>query len=466
MNFLRRWLFRVGVALTLFAAATVVWAMWSRWQADAALAEAVARTDHEQPGWRLDDLEAARPTVADKDNGALIVEAAAKHLSPSFLDLPPLALNPGWPPPNELPTDNQVDTLALSQESVQKAIVEARKLVRTPMGRFPFDPPPPSHEFHEPPHLRRVAGVVNALVCDAWVRAIDDDGVGAALSCRAALHAARSIGDEPLTLSQARRSQRVAQACDAVERVLGLTELKENDLAALQRDFAREEDRPPLTAIIRFQRAYVHNTFDGLEKGIYSLEDIQGEGGRAWYMQMPLSYYHLTEERRGHALIFALADQSLEAARLPEHEQSNALLNAIRAARRESGTFAIVPQSHLMASVEGTDRTCRRGRAHLRCLLFALAAERYRLRHHDWPATVEKLVLEFLSVVPLDPYNGQPLRYRKFDDGIVVYSIGPDGKDNGGVLDLERRVQGKDIGCRLWNPTQRAREPAPEAPKP
>jgi hypothetical protein len=34
--------------------------------------------------------------------------------------------------------------------------------------------------------------------------------------------------------------------------------------------------------------------------------------------------------------------------------------------------------------------------------------------------------------VPTDIYSGAPLRYRRLDNGYVVYSVGFDGKDGGG----------------------------------
>jgi hypothetical protein len=34
--------------------------------------------------------------------------------------------------------------------------------------------------------------------------------------------------------------------------------------------------------------------------------------------------------------------------------------------------------------------------------------------------------------LPLDPFDGQPLRYKKLPKGYVVYSNGEDGKDDGG----------------------------------
>ena len=53
---------------------------------------------------------------------------------------------------------------------------------------------------------------------------------------------------------------------------------------------------------------------------------------------------------------------------------------------------------------------------------------------------LEELVPQFLPSVPLDPYDGQPLRYKRLPAGFVVYSIGADGRDDGGK---ERPVKGQ-----------------------
>jgi hypothetical protein len=37
-----------------------------------------------------------------------------------------------------------------------------------------------------------------------------------------------------------------------------------------------------------------------------------------------------------------------------------------------------------------------------------------------------------LNAVLTDPFDGQPLRYRNQGTGYVLYSIGPDLKDDGG----------------------------------
>ncbi|MCC7146151.1 MAG: hypothetical protein IT443_06865 [Phycisphaeraceae bacterium] len=66
----------------------------------------------------------------------------------------------------------------------------------------------------------------------------------------------------------------------------------------------------------------------------------------------------------------------------------------------------------------------------------AVALERYRLHHQSYPATLDQLVPDYLAQVPLDAFADNPqatLKYRQFDDGYVVYSVGDDGKDDGGV---------------------------------
>ena len=63
----------------------------------------------------------------------------------------------------------------------------------------------------------------------------------------------------------------------------------------------------------------------------------------------------------------------------------------------------------------------------------ALALKRYQLAHGDYPSDLSSLVPRFLPSIPRDPADGQPLRYRLKPDGtFLLYSIGLDGKDNGG----------------------------------
>jgi hypothetical protein len=65
--------------------------------------------------------------------------------------------------------------------------------------------------------------------------------------------------------------------------------------------------------------------------------------------------------------------------------------------------------------------------------LAAIALKRCQLRHGKLPSSLEALVPEFLAAVPYDYMSARPLCYRlKEDGGYVLYSVGLDGKDDGG----------------------------------
>jgi hypothetical protein len=106
---------------------------------------------------------------------------------------------------------------------------------------------------------------------------------------------------------------------------------------------------------------------------------------------------------------------------------------------------------------------CRRKLATVRSLIVALAAERYRRQHDGWPETLDHLIPTYLAAVPLDPFDGKSLRYRHLDDGVVIYSVGADGKDNGGTLIRPGSYSPEwDVGIRLWDVKHRRQPPPSE----
>jgi hypothetical protein len=66
-----------------------------------------------------------------------------------------------------------------------------------------------------------------------------------------------------------------------------------------------------------------------------------------------------------------------------------------------------------------------------------LALERYRTAKGGYPATLGALVPEFLRELPMDILARKPLIYRPEPGGAVVYSVGPNMKDDGGIEDID-----------------------------
>lgn len=63
----------------------------------------------------------------------------------------------------------------------------------------------------------------------------------------------------------------------------------------------------------------------------------------------------------------------------------------------------------------------------------AVAATRMRLEEGRLPATLSELVPRYLPAGPRDLFDaGEPLRLTRTDDALTIYSVGPNGTDDGG----------------------------------
>src|SRR5207244_4237215 len=148
-------------------------------------------------------------------------------------------------------------------------------------------------------------------------------------------------------------------------------------------------------------------------------------------MLMPLFSGSLKSE---HAKLLRHHTQLVEAAKLPAEQQDARFTLIVPPPRTQFLGFLFY------FNVSRGIAAYRLVQAQLRCTLTALAVERYRREQGHWPASLTALVPGRIAEVPLDPYDGQPLRYRRLADGVVIYSLGPDRTDDGGKLD--RKNQG------------------------
>jgi len=75
-----------------------------------------------------------------------------------------------------------------------------------------------------------------------------------------------------------------------------------------------------------------------------------------------------------------------------------------------------------------------RGRALHEATVTVLALKRWRLEKGQYPMSLNELVMAgYLEQVPMDPYSDKRVIYKKTDDSFVLYSLGPDFDDDGGV---------------------------------
>jgi hypothetical protein len=76
-----------------------------------------------------------------------------------------------------------------------------------------------------------------------------------------------------------------------------------------------------------------------------------------------------------------------------------------------------------------------RGKMGHESTLTVLALKRWRLERGAYPQTLDELMAGgFLKDLPLDPYSDKPLIYKKTDDSFILYSVGPNFKDDNGEI--------------------------------
>jgi hypothetical protein len=92
----------------------------------------------------------------------------------------------------------------------------------------------------------------------------------------------------------------------------------------------------------------------------------------------------------------------------------------------------------------------------LRCAQAALAAERFRLAQGRLPDSLNALMPNYLPELPIDPFDGQPLKFRATDEGITIYSIYENEQDDEGRVEEGPGEECPlDVGFRLFRPELR-----------
>jgi hypothetical protein len=462
----RRWLrWSLLLGLPLLALAVPLGVMeYNHWSDERELAEAIAETDRLDPRWRLDEILADRPAIADADNPALVVGKVDALLQPGVFDLGErnerLFEKENLSPANRL-NDPQIVAVRVALEKHARALKLARTLKDfRGEGRFAIEYAPVHIQTPFAP-LQRCRGVMQMLQLDAFLRAEEEDGAGALQSCRAVLVAARSIGNEPDLPVMLIRVAGQRMAVDALERVLAQSEkLPAAELKAMQELLAREIAAPILLHALRGERGGWDRSLANLQIGTITLAQFNGgKEANSWGDWLETSWLV-----RCRPQYLRLMNQAVEAVRQPVEKQSEAMkqftsaLEAMdRDPARRSPVLLIVPAVHKLAN------TNRCQQANLRSALVAVVVERYRLEHDAWPERLEDVVKAgLLDAAPLDPMNGQPLRYKRLADGVVVYSVGVDGADDGGRINRDNREDpGYDLGVRLWDVDRRRQNPLP-----
>jgi hypothetical protein len=93
----------------------------------------------------------------------------------------------------------------------------------------------------------------------------------------------------------------------------------------------------------------------------------------------------------------------------------------------------ILTYKNLRAAQESFEKKQARSVAALRLVMTELAVRGYEAKNGKPPMALAELVPYWLPAVPVDPFSNKPLVYRVTTNSFLLYSVGPDGKDDLGT---------------------------------
>ena len=267
------------------------------------------------------------------------------------------------------------------------------------------------------PHLNKLRIAARLLVLEAEVEARRQNATAAAKAIEAILAAEHSLRNEPILISQLIRLNLDNMARDELEHLLPGADFSDSDLS----EIAHQLNASDYSA--SFQRCSLGERVLGLQ----TFEDAKSAG-----IDAPLLSFHASDESVYLQFMRKLvASSTLQGPAL--YDAATAWEREVKQFAGEFGAGLRCPISvQIIPTFSSTAVGIDRGKAYRDVVTVALAIQRYRLRHGDPPKALAALVPEFLSGVPLDPFDGKPLRYRVDDAEYRVYSIGSNGVDDGG----------------------------------
>lgn len=475
-NFRRRLIQIVAFTTMLGVGTTLVLVVSARLRAERDVRAAMADIAAVDPNWTFEAIASRRPDIVPEKNGASRVEAVAAvlprdwprwHRPPGRKDVPAKIVDEPAGPDLLADIHKELNEKVLYRDARLALDVCAAELLRIELhragealkasqaldqcleGRFKVD-------YRD---LLWGSSVDHFLMCRSVAELLQWDGVqqcqrgDAKGACRAALRiaaVARALGDELSLMDQRLRMSITSQAAEATERGLSVGAAESELLKRLQEVFEDEDRDLPgrLLHAARAQRALTHRMLQAVYDGRLSRERlakvfmVNWETGTMWRRHS--TFLSATSLCQQHAAFLREATEEIEAWQRPWDP-----INAPAGLR-----ICLDGGDDWYKNFLGTLENCKFQmawrQATLRCAATALACERYRMDHGRWPKALPELTPQYLKEIPRDPYRQAPIQMVRKQDGLVAYSVGRDGVDDGGVIDRENIwKEGTDFGVTL-----------------
>lgn len=288
------------------------------------------------------------------------------------------------------------------------------------------------------PQLAQLRQAVQLLQWDAILAAHEGRAQDATQDMTEILTAAATLNEDPVMICQLVRISCQSYARAALSRVLEITPLTDEQLMTLGDRFKAGDPPDALTRTLIAERVFGISVFDSGDLSAIFNMGRSGKQKVAKLLQL-IGWFGAEEFR-----YLDLTARLIEASRNPHHVAIPAMKELEDKVLNVDGGPGLLTAA-ILPAISNSARSFARGAAALRTAYAATAVERYRLKNGAPPAKLSDLAPAFLEAVPEDPFDGQPLRYKPLENGYIIYSIGENGKDDGGEESSSPRKAPPDV---------------------
>jgi hypothetical protein len=244
----------------------------------------------------------------------------------------------------------------------------------------------------------------------------------------------RSLKNEPVVISQLVRVAIMAMSLGALEQVVNRTTVPGASLSemaqtleALEKSDANGEgfNRSLIGERVMVMNHFKRSTIPDL---VSAVADSTTDEQRQLFVKRLKRFGGIKAEQ---AYVEAAFQKFLSARKEPFPERLSNSKDVQQQASENPDGLLLLNNAWLTgyAGLEKAEAKCL---ANLRLARVAVALEQFRADRSRYPTALSQLTPVYLDVVPADPFDGQPLRYRPEGAGYILYSIGPDLKDDFG----------------------------------
>jgi len=363
---------------------------------------------------------------------------------------------------NEFPVPSQPQSPAndvlLALSKYDSTIEELRQASQMPYSRFPLNYDTACPAVILLPHLAAMKRCTLVLQLRAIAELQNGQSEKALGDVKLSLHLADSIRTEPILISHLVRVALVNITLQPIWEGLAEHKWSDEQLVELDQELAKLDFLADYGVAMRGEQACSVKVIDWVRR-TRKVSDIIGPYGDSAFKERitglvsylsPSGWFYQNQFR--YCRYFTQWDLPL--ADVKRGIFSPALLRDADAALdleiRHVSPYNKI-ETMLLPAMSACAKKFARDQESTDLARVACALERYRLAHGEYPESLDALAPQFIAKLPHDIINGQPLHYRRTSDGqFVLYSVGWNEKDDGGVTGHRNGGSAPDFESGDW----------------